>query len=259
MHDSSTPSSASQAEKKESSKQDYPSTNHVREKQSPQKNNQSGSTDINTPTSQSSDSNISDTTTKHDLNENDNLEMEPSSDNRTTKEEGPVDQKAKLEEENKSLQEQVKTLKDKILRVQADYINYRRRMEEDLNKRLELGKFELIMKLIDSYDQLVLINNNWKNAQSEDQIVIKKFLTRFQTQFEEIGIKKIPTLGQKVDLRYHEVVQSPQDISHDELIIVSEIKSGYTFGSRVVRPALVALGKNEVTKNKENVNEKIKN
>ena len=259
MHDSSTSSSAAQTEKNNSSEQDQSSTHHVDEKKSPQTASELEVASTNATIQTPPEPNISSPSTTTSNNQDTAPKTDSPSNNKVLLEENLIDQKKKLEEENKSLQEQVKTLKDKVLRVQADYINYRRRMEEDLNKRLELGKFDIITKLIDNYDQLVLINNNWKNAENEDQAVVKKFLTRFQAQFEEIGIKKIPTLGEKVDLRYHEVVQSPQDISHDELIIISEIKSGYTFGSRVIRPALVALGKSDKIKTLKKDTEEVKN
>ncbi|MHA2105353.1 MAG: nucleotide exchange factor GrpE [Candidatus Hodarchaeales archaeon] len=152
-------------------------------------------------------------------------------------------------EQQKALQEEVsklitdnKTLKDKLLRTHADYQNFRRRIQDDLNKRSEQGKFWLLSDLIISLDQLFIINTNWNPEDNKNFTAITKFFQTFQEDLEKIGFKKIQSIGKPLDLKYHEVVKSPENNSNDKLIIISEVQNGYTYKDRVIRPAMVELG-----------------
>ena len=150
-----------------------------------------------------------------------------------------------MKEQIKMLIEDNKTLKDKLLRTHADYQNYRRRIQEDLNSRTEQGKYQLITSLITSLDQLFIISEKWNPQDTSNLGIVQKFFLSIQEELGTIGLKKIETIGKKVNLRYHEVVKSPENANDEDLIIVSEIQSGYLYKDRVVRPALVELGKKD--------------
>jgi molecular chaperone GrpE len=153
-----------------------------------------------------------------------------------------LEQQKALQEEVKNLTNDNKNLKDKLLRTHADYQNFRRRIQDDLNKRSEQGKFWLLSDLIISLDQLFIINTNWNPEDTKNLTAITKFFQTFQEDLEKIGLKKIQSIGKPLDLKYHEVVKSPENSNNDELIIVSEVQNGYIFKNRVIRPAMVELG-----------------
>ncbi|MHA1983028.1 MAG: nucleotide exchange factor GrpE [Candidatus Hodarchaeales archaeon] len=153
-----------------------------------------------------------------------------------------LEQQKLLQEEIKKLTEDNQTLKDKLLRTHADYQNFRRRIQDDLNKRSEQGKFWLLSDLIISLDQLFIVNANWNPEDINNFDAITKFFRSFQEDLEKIGFKKIESIGKPLDLKYHEVVKSPENNSNDELIIISEVQNGYKFKNRVIRPAMVELG-----------------
>ena len=149
-----------------------------------------------------------------------------------------------------SLTEDNKILKDKLLRTHADYQNYRRRIQDDLIKRSELGKYQLLTDLILLLDQLFLINKNWTTDGPKNIEVVSSFFKSFKAELEKIGFKQIETIGKKVDLRYHEIVKSPEKANEEELIIVSDVQAGYMFNDRVIRPAKVELGISEISEKK---------
>ncbi|MFW9928789.1 MAG: nucleotide exchange factor GrpE [Candidatus Thorarchaeota archaeon] len=154
----------------------------------------------------------------------------------------------KLIKDLETVQEDNKVLKDKLLRTHADYQNYRRRIQEDLAKRTEQGKFELFSDLLLTIDNLMVINKNWNPEDTKTIEISRKFLLRLEKELESKGLEKIGTIGQEVDLRYHDVVKSPENGNNDDLIIVAEIQSGYKYKGRVLRPAKVELGKKEIPK-----------
>ncbi|OLS23227.1 MAG: Protein GrpE [Candidatus Heimdallarchaeota archaeon LC_3] len=179
---------------------------------------------------------------------NSNQELDFSS-NEKVEETIPTEELLSLEEQKelkegiKKLTEDNKTLKDKLLRTHADYQNYRRRIQEDLNTRTELGKYQLLSNLIATLDQLFIISEKWNPDDHSNLIIVQKFFLSMQKELGAIGLKKIETLGKPVNLRYHNVVKSPKNSNNEDLIIVSEVQSGYLYKERVIRPALVELGK----------------
>ena len=153
-----------------------------------------------------------------------------------------------LEDEISKLNEQLKSQKDKLLRTHADYQNYRKRHEEDLKKRADQGRFDILSDLLPVIDQLYLINEQRASEHKTDPEVDSKYLGTLQRRLEELGLRKISTLGQPIDLKYHEVIKSI-GVENGELdsLVESEIQSGFIYKDRVLRAALVTVGKKKET------------
>ena len=153
-----------------------------------------------------------------------------------------------LEKTIDALKQENQKLNDKLLRSYADYHNFRRRTEENNQKQSEQAIFTLFSDLINIIDQLFIINSHWDSNNKSNNELIKNYLTELQSELENAGIQKIKTIGQKLDLTFHEVIKSrtvTNDISSDDYIVVSEIRSGYRYKDRVIRPALVEVALNQ--------------
>ena len=119
------------------------------------------------------------------------------------------------------LEEEVKQLQDKYLRHLAEHENYKKRTQEENNRNRMYANQTLLEKLIhvtDIFDQAV-------NMKTEDE-KLKNFLIGFQminenfTQIlESEGVKKIKSLGEKFDPRYHMAVETEYDETQEEGII----------------------------------------
>lgn len=132
-------------------------------------------------------------------------------------------------------------LKDQLARCMADMQNMKRRAEEDKGRFIRFANAELLKELlpiIDNFDrgcQQIPENleaDPWVKGivQSHDELM--KVL-------EKIGVKKIETIGQKLDPTKHEAVAQGFG-KKDE--VLEEFEPGYTFNDVVIKPAKVKVG-----------------
>jgi molecular chaperone GrpE len=144
---------------------------------------------------------------------------------------------SKKDETSKKLEE----LTADLQRVQADFINFRRRAEEDRKELLDLAKASVILEilpLLDNIDRALghlpedLKDNQWAKG-------VEQISKQAQEQIKKLGIEKIEALGQPFDPTLHEAVASDGDGE----TVVEELQPGYRMGDRVLRHSMVKVGK----------------
>ncbi len=135
-------------------------------------------------------------------------------------------------------------------RVQADFINYKRRSEQE---REEFGKFAnatLMFNLLPSLDDMEralaslpakLTNLTWVNG-------IRLIERKLRASLEIQGLKAIEALGKEFDPNLHQAVR--QDAGQ-EGIIIEELQKGYLLDDRVIRPTMVVVGNGEAAEKEE--------
>jgi molecular chaperone GrpE len=129
-------------------------------------------------------------------------------------------------------------------RAQADFTNFRRRLEQDKVEFAKYAESDILLRLLPILDDLDrasrsvpedLRGNPW--AQGMEGIARK-----FRASLEAAGLTPINALGQQFDPAIHEAmmhVPGPADR------VMSEYERGYKFKDRVLRPARVAVGNGE--------------
>lgn len=128
-----------------------------------------------------------------------------------------------------------------IKRIQAEFINYKNRVEAEKATLSQFAKADVIKDLLPVIDDLEralnhlpeeLKNNKWAQGTS-------KVYDRLQKQLEKLGVTKIDALNKPFDPMYHEAVQVEGDGNHQ---LVSEVlQSGYMLSDLVVRHAVVKV------------------
>jgi len=182
---------------------------------------------------------------------NENLENENSE---IKEEESKEEVKEELSELD-ALKEENKRLREQYLRTLADTENYKKRVDEERARERKYASQRLLEKLLYSVD----IFDKAVNMKTDDE-KLNNFLIGFQminnnikTVLEEEGVKKIKTIGEKFDPRYHNAIETNYDETVEEDVILSEMLSGYTYKDRVLRAANVIVNKKkEDTNNEEN-------
>ena len=157
-----------------------------------------------------------------------------------------------LQQERKKSDDYLNNLKF----IQADFENYRKRADREVREIEEFSTAALVKKLIPVLDDLDL---GVASAESTPQT--REFLEgigmvrrRLLTALESEGLEEIPSIGQPFDPDLHEAVDKVQG-SGDRDTIVEEVRKGYTFKGKVLRPSMVkvelAMKKNSVDNNGE--------
>lgn len=140
----------------------------------------------------------------------------------------------------------VKNYLEQLQRLQAEFANYRKRIERE---KLELSNFyksELVSSLlpiIDDFERMLNhANDNNNELLTGVRLIFQKFMDILQTQ----GLKPIVAVGQKFDPAIHEALVVEQTDNGDDEVVVEEWQKGYFFNDRLIRPAQVKVSKNEV-------------
>ena len=129
-------------------------------------------------------------------------------------------------------------------RAQADFVNYKRRSEQE---REEIGKFAnslLMLNLLPILDDLEraftsippeLVKLTWVDG-------IRLIERKLQASLEAHGLSQIKAEGEPFDPNLHEAVRHGKG---KEGIVIEEVQKGYKLNDRVIRPAMVIVGNGE--------------
>ncbi len=135
------------------------------------------------------------------------------------------------------------TLRDQLLRTQADFQNFRKRKEQDgiVMKRQATESFAL--KLIPVHDNLARTVAAIDRGLTVEKLragveAVERQLT---TALESEGVIRVKSVGEPFDPHVHEALGVVESGEHPSETVVEEIEAGYTLGDRVVRPARVRV------------------
>jgi molecular chaperone GrpE len=167
------------------------------------------------------------------------------------------DQKEKKEEKTVTLKEseylqlkeeacKAKELWDKLLRLQAEFENTRKRLERDKQDFIKFANERIILELLNILDDL---ERTVELAQSKHQDLssflkgVEMILAHLYELLKENGIKPIEAQGKIFDPNYHEALMQTDDKDLPEHTIVEELQKGYLLNDRVVRTSKVKVSK----------------
>lgn len=141
--------------------------------------------------------------------------------------------------------ERVLELTADLQRVQADFINYRRRAEEDRVRALQTGKEQAVMALLPVLDNIERAIAHEPADIKDHQWVkgIAGVASQLESQLEAVGLQKIGVIGEPFDPNLHDAVS--MDESEGETEVVAAVhQTGYRFGDTIIRPAMVQVTRN---------------
>jgi len=135
-------------------------------------------------------------------------------------------------------------------RAQADFINYKRRNEQDKDEVSKFANTLLMLSLLPILDDLEraftsipphLARLTWVDG-------IRLIERKLQANLEVQGLSQIKALGEPFDPKFHEAAMHSKG---KEGIVIEELQKGYKLYDRVIRPAMVVVGNGEEEKKEE--------
>jgi molecular chaperone GrpE len=132
-------------------------------------------------------------------------------------------------------------------RAEADFVNYKRRVEQERAEAGRLANAALIINILPVLDDLEralaslniqLVGLTWFDG-------IRLIYRKLQLVLESAGVTQIEAEGQPFDPRFHEAVMYGDG---EEGKVVAEVQRGYKLHDRVLRPAMVVVGKGKEKK-----------
>jgi len=144
---------------------------------------------------------------------------------------------------------EVVELKDRLLRLQADFDNFRKRSLREKNELYERATADFILQILPVLDHFDL---GLRSAQSRK---LDKGLTEgFQMVYDQMmdalkknGVSFMECVGQVFDHQLHEAIAHVASEEYPADVIVAETRRGYTFGGKLLRAAQVVVSSGPAT------------
>ena len=187
-----------------------------------------------------------------------------------------VDEKSESENnkaeeiKEKTPEEKILELEDKLARTFAEMENQRRRFEKEKEEAFEYGGFAFAKEALNLIDNLERSKQILQQDETlKDSEVLKKSLEHFDiiykdliSVFEKNNIKLIECLNKKLNPNLHQAMIEIEDAQKEPGTIIQEIQKGFTIKNRLLRPSLVGVSKKtepndkKVEENEENRKDK---
>ena len=162
----------------------------------------------------------------------------------TTEEKDEENKLSALQEENNDLKEEIDSLKDRYIRLQAEFDNYRKRSEKE---RIAARKYEAqalateLLPVIDNFERALQTEVDESNRGFYDgvKMVYEQFLQAMASQ----GVEVMDVVNKPFDPNLHHAVMQEEDDSIESNIVTEELQKGYMLKDKVIRPAMVKVNK----------------
>ena len=140
--------------------------------------------------------------------------------------------------ELEGLRQERDSLHDRLLRKQAEFENYKKRVERERSEFAQFASADLMKELLNALDSFDLAIGNAAADEQTTQgfILIYKQLMETLSRF---GLKPIEAKGKKFDPNFHQAVTTTPTGDVEENIVLDEMRKGYLLNGRLLRPAMV--------------------
>lgn len=140
---------------------------------------------------------------------------------------------------------------DKMLRMQADLENNRKRTEKDRQDFIRFANEGIIVELLNILDDLERAVSLAESKQEDLPVFLKgveMILAHLYDMLKNYGVKPIEAQGKIFDPNFHEALMQVDDDAKPEHTIVEELQKGYLMNDRVIRTAKVKVSKKNTDK-----------
>lgn len=139
----------------------------------------------------------------------------------------------------------IKELEDSLLRSKAEFINYRKRLEEEQSRLLKYCNEDLIkevLPILDNFERAIKMDDT--NLDDE----VSKFLSGFKMIYcnlvnilKSYGVIEIDGNNKPFDPTYHEAIMTEKRDGVEEGMVLEVLQKGYILKDKVIRPAMVKV------------------
>lgn len=169
-------------------------------------------------------------------------------------EEGASEKAEKGSDEEESIEEQLiaadaraKENYDRLLRITAEFENYKKRMEREMNDFRKFANESLIkdiLPIVDNLERALQISyGNNESAFNGMREGVQMTLKGLLESLEKFGVVPIDSLDKPFDPNFHQAVMQEESEGHPENTVSKEFQKGYMMNDRLLRPAMVVVSK----------------
>ena len=136
--------------------------------------------------------------------------------------------------------EELNAVNDRLLRVMAEYDNYRKRTEREKQALVSLGTsiaVEKLLKVLDTLEMAAAAECSDPGYKKGIDLTVSMFVS----SLDSLGACEIEALGKNFDPVVHNCIASEESEENESGVVIKVVQKGYKLGSRVIRPAMVTV------------------
>ena len=144
-----------------------------------------------------------------------------------------------IKKQNKKLQEELDTTKDTLLRLRAEYDNYRRRSikeKEGIYSDAYVDVVKEILPVIDNLERAIAADGTLEDLKKGVEMTMKGC----QDAFSKLGVEEIDATGE-FDPNFHNAVMHIEDESLEKNVVAEVFQKGYKRGEKIIRHTMVKV------------------
>ncbi|MGG7057061.1 nucleotide exchange factor GrpE [Clostridium nigeriense] len=153
--------------------------------------------------------------------------------------ENELDIMRKLKDENKKLNNELEALKERLLRLTAEYDNYRKRTAKEKEGIYTDACTDVLKEMIpvlDNLERAISVEGSVEDIKKGIEMTIKGF----KASFEKLGVEEIDATGE-FDPNYHQAVMHIEDENLGANSVAEVFQKGYKRGDKVIRYSVVKV------------------
>jgi len=147
-----------------------------------------------------------------------------------------------LAEQVQKLLTEKQEMMDTLVRRQADFENYRKRVEKEKHHERHRGVESLVenvLPVLDAFDRALMGHDDAANAEYRKgfELIRRQLWDALAKQ----GLTRIESVGKQFNPHFHHAIERVETSEHADGVVIDELQPGYLFHERVLRPAMVRV------------------
>lgn len=167
------------------------------------------------------------------------------------KEGGDQETLEEIRESMEALKKEKEELMNKMIRLQADFDNYRKRMKTEKEELVKHVNFEFIKKILPVIDNM---ERALASAEKKSDGVVEgleMILRQFKEVLESEGVVPVESIGKVFDPALHEAVMTEENEEYPPGTVIEELQRGYKMENRILRPSMVKVSEEKKISSEE--------
>ena len=154
-----------------------------------------------------------------------------------------ADRIADLELVVEELRAELDRTKNQLLRVAADFDNYRKRMQRQIGETESRAAEKVLVEVLPVMDSLLLALDHSEGDGGAASLAegLQLVAKQFHSILSKLGVEPIDAVGQPFDPTFHEAMQQEENGDVPPGTVVKEWQKGYRIGERLLRPSMVVV------------------
>ena len=151
-----------------------------------------------------------------------------------------VEEVREKNEKIKAMDAEIDDLLSRLQRLQADFVNYRKRSEKEKAEMTTRGKVQLcgsLLPVIDNFERALKAEDKENDFYKGVEMIYNQLLK----SFAEEGVEEIIAKGEEFNPEYHEAIMRVETPEYEEGTVIEVVQKGFILDDRVIRPAMVKV------------------